>query len=345
VSQVLRELGFDSNQPRDERGRWTEAGFASKISKVKTDPKRDAPANFDYASQASQFPVKGKPGLTAQTEEVEPARKVMLASGRSVTEPAKKVDILTHRGEDGKLQAILYHYPQDIHPFEKKGNVNVFVSPDAQRQGLGTKLLKEADKRYDINFEQQEWTSGGRKLIEGMKRKLKTLGGPGSGNFGHAGGVGGRGNPGGSSQGVGRSEQSARALRAFKPAGARVQRHAERNEAKVLQMVGGMGTEGNAPVDVITEIDGKKVGIEVKTMVNNTNDKIWVRTAAREKKEKWARLNKAAVHTVVLDDRDVFKSKGFSGHKVYFAKGAGSFRLGAMTPVKDSTHLKELLAQ
>jgi len=109
--------------------------------------------------------------------------------------------------------------------------------------------------------------------------------------------------------------------------------------------VGGETSIGNAPVDVVATIDGKKVGIEVKTMVSNTNDKIWVNADARKNKETWARRNRARVHTVVIDDRDEFKDKNFSGHKLYFAKGAGGFRLGAMTPVRDKSHLKELLTQ
>lgn len=171
--------------------------------------------------------------------------------------------------------------------------------------------------------------------------KVKTLGGSGSGNFGHHGRPGAIG---GSGEGITttvRSEKSRRALQHFVPAYAASQRHAERNELTVRAMVGGTRTQGNAPVDVVATIEGKVKGIEVKTLISNTNDKITTRKSAMAKKDQWAHANHASVHTVVLDDR----SKGYSGHPMYYAKSHGSFRISAMTPIRDAAHLKELLAQ
>lgn len=174
----------------------------------------------------------------------------------------------------------------------------------------------------------------------------RTLGSATSGNYGH---VGRPGQVGGSGEGGGietrvRSPKALRALKAFKPIHAQAQRYAEQNELTIREMIGGQRTEGNAPVDVIAKVEGKTVGVEVKTMINNTNDKITMRRAAVEKKEAWARRHRANVHTVVIDDRGKLGHSEYSGHRLYHTKGTGSFRLGSMTPVKDERHLKELLA-
>lgn len=176
---------------------------------------------------------------------------------------------------------------------------------------------------------------------------LETLGGQGSGNFGHSGRLGERG---GSAEGTGggektRNARSLRALKAFIPITAANQRHAEKNELSVRNMIGGTRTDDNLPVDVVTTIKGRMHGVEVKTFINNTNDKITMRKAAIEKKVAWGRSNHASVHTVVIDDRDKFGSKHYSGHRIYYAKGSGSFRLNSLTKVTSPQHLKELLSK
>jgi hypothetical protein len=142
-----------------------------------------------------------------------------------------------------------------------------------------------------------------------------------------------------------RSEISKRALKHFKPIYAEAQRHAENNELHVRKMVGGTRTEDNLPVDVEVKINGRLHGIEVKTMINNTDDKIKVRTDARERKEQWARDNKATVHTVVIDDRKKFGHERYSGHGLYYRRGAGSFRLQNMTKVTSASHLRRLMTE
>lgn len=171
-----------------------------------------------------------------------------------------------------------------------------------------------------------------------VTEEARDLGGPGSGHHGHAGRPG---QVGGSSDDGPRSEKSRRALKAFKPIHAINQRYAEKNELKVRRMVDGTRTDDNKPVDVITK-DGKH-GIEVKTMINNDNNKITVRAAALAKKEAWARENKARLHTVLIDDRDKFKHPRYSGHKIYYMRGTGSFRLSSMVPVESAAHLRRLM--
>ena len=175
----------------------------------------------------------------------------------------------------------------------------------------------------------------------------RQLGGPGSGNFGHAGRPG---EVGGSSSSVEsaektRSERSLRALKAFKPANARIQRHAERNERLLRERIGGTATRlvQNEPVDLLVTFGDKKVGVEVKTLINNENDKITVRSKALEKKRRWGKENDAEIHTIVIDDRDAYNPKLFSGHKVYHRDDTGSFRLGTMTKVESDEHLRRLL--
>lgn len=180
------------------------------------------------------------------------------------------------------------------------------------------------------------------------KHVSRSLGGHGSGNFAHSGRkgeVGGSGEGGASQIDKVRNARSLRALKAFIPVHAGAQRHAERNELFVRGMVGGTRTNDNLPVDVITRIGGRVKGIEVKTMINNSNDKITMRSDAIARKDKWGAQNHASVHTVVIDDRGRLGNRGYSGHRLYYAKGSGSFRLSGMTRVKDAAHLKELLAK
>lgn len=176
---------------------------------------------------------------------------------------------------------------------------------------------------------------------------LRELGGSGSGNFGHAGRpgeVGGSGS--GDREKKNRSEKSLRALKAFKPANAAAQQHAEKNELEVRQMLGPKAkrTDDNLPVDVTTKVNGKAVGVEVKTLINNTNDKITMRAGAIEKKAAWEKENNGRVHTVVIDDRKRLGNAGYSGHRIYFREGYGSFRLSSMTPVRSAGHLQSLIA-
>jgi hypothetical protein len=115
-----------------------------------------------FASQASQYPKSGPPGVSYFKGDL----------GED-----GHVDCLLYRDDDGKLLGILNRYPKDMYAaaggayggmrtlVERKGNFNVIVSPEARRQGVGMKLLKEADKRWKLPFRQQQYTAEGRKLI------------------------------------------------------------------------------------------------------------------------------------------------------------------------------------
>lgn len=154
-----------------------------------------------------------------------------------------------------------------------------------------------------------------------------TKGGAGSGNHGHAGRPGERG---GSAPGGGRVSL---ALKTHKPSTARKQRWADKTEANIRRLIGGESTGDNAPTDVNVVFGGTTHGIEVKVLLDNTNDKITMHPESRTRKIAWAKKHHAGLHTVVVDDRDRFGSPGYSGHKIYYREGVGSFRLEAMQQV------------
>jgi hypothetical protein len=121
-----------------------------------------------------------------------------------------------------------------------------------------------------------------------------------------------------------------RALATHKPSTQEKQRKADAAERSVAAIVSGTRTDNNNPVDVTV---GKRVGVEVKAVMDNGNNKITMHPESKARKEAWAKENKASLHTVVVDTR--------SG-KMYYREGVGSFRIHNMTPVT-AKELKSLL--
>jgi GNAT superfamily N-acetyltransferase len=85
--------------------------------------------------------------------------------------PGGVVDCLLYwfveEGRRPRIVGILNHYPFDNPPFEQKGNVNVWVRRPNQRQGIGTALVQEADRRWGpINLAQQRFTASGAALAQ-----------------------------------------------------------------------------------------------------------------------------------------------------------------------------------
>lgn len=142
-------------------------------------------------------------------------------------------------------------------------------------------------------------------------------------------------------------ERARRALSTYKAATKEKQSHAEQNEHVVTKKLGGTKSGDNSPADVTLNIDGRNHGIELKTMLDNGNDKITMHPESRRRKEAWARKNKAVLHTVVIDHRDRFADGAnghqYSGHEIYYKRGAGAFRVGSMHKVKNYAELKTLL--
>ena len=54
-----------------------------------------------------------------------------------------------------------------LKPFvERAGNFNIIVDAKRQRRGIAMKLLREAVKRWTLDFEKQNYTAEGAKLIQ-----------------------------------------------------------------------------------------------------------------------------------------------------------------------------------
>jgi len=108
-------------------------------------------AMYSWASQAMQYPTKGEPGFRHTVEHNRP-------------DDGMPIDCLLYYAESGDLVGILNHYPVDIPPYEKAGNINLWVHPDAQRMGVGMRLVTEADRRWRIDFNRQQFTEAGAML-------------------------------------------------------------------------------------------------------------------------------------------------------------------------------------
>lgn len=117
-----------------------------------------------WESQVRQHPKVGRPGITYSTPEIDIAYGSELPDGRRAIF-STHVDVLLFRNGKGHVVGILYHYPFDC-DLEAKGNVNIFVRPDRRRRGIGSRLLREADARFDLNLDQQKYTTGGLALVK-----------------------------------------------------------------------------------------------------------------------------------------------------------------------------------
>lgn len=130
-----------------------------------------------------------------------------------------------------------------------------------------------------------------------------------------------------------------------------IQRYAEEhNEPRVAKALGGISFPDGEPIDIaIAGDDGVvKHGVELKTIVKNSNGKITMKGDAIARKAKWERKNKAKIHTVVIDDTGVFNANGDGKHdeskrKIYYANGYGSFRIATMHQAKDMAEVKSLM--
>ena len=126
------------------------------------------------------------------------------------------------------------------------------------------------------------------------------------------------------------SERQQRALKSYKPAKKDVQDIANKSEEKLSKALGVPRTADNSAFDLRND----DIGIEVKTMVTGTNDKITMSSAALGRKIGEARDDELKTYTVVADMRSGGRAK------YYYSEKLGSLRLGSMKP----TTLPELRA-
>ncbi|SRR6266540_5451457 len=118
----------------------------------------DFPVVF-FTQQLTYFSPTGTPGLSHERHTV------------PEYSPDAIVDCLLWRGEDGTLLGILYYYPNDVPLYERAGNVNILVDPDRRREGIGTRLLAEAYRRWLLDFDTQDYTSAGLGLVTAYEER------------------------------------------------------------------------------------------------------------------------------------------------------------------------------
>lgn len=123
----------------------------------------------DFWSQERQHDKSGPPGISYVQNRVEVARVEHKPTGQTISVPSQEpVDCLLYRSRKGTIIGILYHYPVDLMPWEQAGNVNMWVHPRRLRRGIGTALLREAMRRWDIDPEQQSYTPEGAALMNSV---------------------------------------------------------------------------------------------------------------------------------------------------------------------------------
>jgi Phage portal protein len=135
----------------------------------------------------------------------------------------------------------------------------------------------------------------------------------------------------------------------------REQKYTKANESAMAARIGGESFADNGAVDITVKIGKQTHGIELKTLVQGKNDKVtmaakpkpYEKESAIDRKVKWQNENGTTVHTVVADHRDKFaggeNKELHSGNELYYKRGTGSFRIGAMHPVKDIGELHTLM--
>lgn len=90
-------------------------------------------------------------------------------------DPLTYAHALVYRNSEGKFVGFFEYFPIGTMPDangmrEENGNFNIWVDPKEWGKGIGTALLTEACKRWDINLEQQQYTALGYKLVRSYMR-------------------------------------------------------------------------------------------------------------------------------------------------------------------------------
>jgi len=98
-----------------------------------------------WETQVVQYPESGPPGLS-------------YFPGRT---PLGVIDCLLWRNEAGEVVGILNHYPFRTPEGQEPGSFNLWVKPGWQRRGIGTQLGSEAERRWTIDMDKQNFTAEG----------------------------------------------------------------------------------------------------------------------------------------------------------------------------------------
>lgn len=144
------------------------------------------------------------------------------------------------------------------------------------------------------------------------------------------------------------SEKAVRSKASHKMVDKVIQRYAEEfNEPQFAELMGGKSYPDSEPIDVDTSSGD---GVELKTMVDNSNKKLTMDTYSQIRKILWEKEHQRPFHTVVIDDHEVFNAKGPGIHDqskrvYYYRRGvAGSARVGNMYRCESIEELKKLMA-
>lgn len=119
------------------------------------------PVELDWEASVVDYPAVGQPGITYRKD----------TAGESGSEAVSEA--LLFYGPDGSLAGVVNYFPNDIWTdgpsrllIERAGHFSVVVAPKCQRRGIGTRLLREATKRWPIDFEHQYYSLSGAMLVQ-----------------------------------------------------------------------------------------------------------------------------------------------------------------------------------
>lgn len=134
------------------------------------------------------------------------------------------------------------------------------------------------------------------------------------------------------------AEKSKKAKESHKPSSWAHTLLSDQNQNELAKVIKAQPTTHLAAFDIIDKKRG--LGIEVKTLITQKNDKLTQHPASwRRKVLEAKKLGLKNIVTVAFDDRPGKNSQ------VYYRLGVGSFDLHTMTPVDDLRHLARELSK
>ncbi len=120
-------------------------------------------------------------------------------------------------------------------------------------------------------------------------------------------------------------------------------------EKSVAKGIGGTWDSGYAPYDAsLKKQGGGKHFVEIKSLIKGKKQSLSMHADALLRKVEAAGESPGSMfHTVAEDHRKEYNggknSANFSGHKLYYRRGAGPYSLSTMHPVKNYTELQRLI--
>lgn len=131
------------------------------------------------------------------------------------------------------------------------------------------------------------------------------------------------------------NERSVRAIAAYKPVTDQMRKDATAKELEVARALGAQWLSDNEPPDTVKVIGKRRIGIDVKTMFDNGNDKLTVEQSSNFNKVKWIRSGQGdSMHTVIIDHNT---------GDIYYKRGYGSYRVPSMYKVSNYQELNRLI--